>query len=98
MSKRQLLIIIGIWIMLFLFLGFPQSWDKIIALITGFVIIVVAYKIKPGIVSSKYDIPFIEHKSGRSDTNLTKNSNTNTNIPDTTNTPLNITSDDHIEE
>ena len=47
MSKRQALSIIGVWVMVFIFLGIPSSWHKIIAIVTGIVIIAIAYNIPP---------------------------------------------------
>ena len=32
--------------MIFLFLGFPSSWEKALAIMTGLLIIVIAYRIK----------------------------------------------------
>lgn len=45
MSKRQWLCILGIWIAAFLFLGFPTSWDKIISLISGLIIVLISYNL-----------------------------------------------------
>jgi len=47
MSKRQLLALLGFWVIIFLYLGFPTGWDKWIAIITGVLIILVAYKKTP---------------------------------------------------
>lgn len=47
MSKRQLLCLLGIWIMIFLFLGFPSSWHRIIAVVSGLLVIVNAYSFPP---------------------------------------------------
>jgi hypothetical protein len=44
MSRQQWLSIIGVWVMVFLFLGFPAAWDKIIAIITGLLIIFISFK------------------------------------------------------
>ena len=64
MSKRQLLIIIGIWIAAFLFLGFPSGLDKILAIATGAVIIIIAYKLEhEAYPSTSADVPYVEHKS-----------------------------------
>jgi uncharacterized membrane protein YfcA len=46
MSQRQWVIIIGVWVGLFLFLGFPSSWEPWIAVLTGLVIIIFAYRMK----------------------------------------------------
>lgn len=45
MSKRQLLCLLGVWVMIFLFLGFRSDWDNIIAVITGLAIVIVAYNL-----------------------------------------------------
>ena len=64
MSKRQVLIIIGILVALIPFLGFPSTWDQIITLVLGFIIIAVAYRIKPGVSSRPpRDMSYIEHKN-----------------------------------
>jgi hypothetical protein len=47
MSKRQVLMILGIWVMLFLFLGFPSAWDAFFAVITGAVIIAITVTLRP---------------------------------------------------
>ncbi len=52
--------------MIFLFLGFPSSWDKIIALVSGLLIIVISYRTKSrdnrdDVLSSQ--VPYIEHKT-----------------------------------
>jgi hypothetical protein len=46
MSQRQWIVVIGVWIMVFLFLGFPSSWQKILALLTGLILVVFAYRIR----------------------------------------------------
>lgn len=46
MSQRQWLVIVGVWVMVFLFLGFPSFFIKALAIITGLGIIVFAYRIK----------------------------------------------------
>jgi hypothetical protein len=35
----------GVWVMIFLFLGVPSLWHKIIALVTGIIIVAVAYNL-----------------------------------------------------
>ncbi|HEY4503501.1 MAG TPA: hypothetical protein VJJ28_00090 [Candidatus Paceibacterota bacterium] len=47
MSKRQLLCVLGVWVMFFLFLGIPSSWHKISAILSGLAIIAIAYNILP---------------------------------------------------
>lgn len=43
MRKERTLLILGIWVAILPFLGFPQSWRKILFLITGFLMIYLAY-------------------------------------------------------
>lgn len=64
MSKRQFLIILGAWVMVFLFLGFPPEWDKIFGLVVGVLIIIIAFKFKPPAkpVASER-VTYTEHKS-----------------------------------
>jgi hypothetical protein len=65
MSKRQLLSLIGIWNIFFLFLGIPDTWDKIISGIMGLIIILIAYKIPHEYKKTeinKNDGAFIENK------------------------------------
>ncbi|NDB58409.1 hypothetical protein EB001_08180 [bacterium] len=45
MSKRQILCILGFWVMIFLFLGVPSLWHKIIAGVSGLVIILISYNL-----------------------------------------------------
>jgi len=61
MSKRQALSIIGVWVMIFVFLGVPSSWHKVIAIITGIIIIAIAYNISPKENKNTIDT-FIENK------------------------------------
>ena len=34
----------GVWVMVFLFLGFPAAWDKGVAIVSGVIIISIAYR------------------------------------------------------
>jgi hypothetical protein len=43
MRKEKTLFIIGLWIAILPFLGFPSSWRKILFLITGISIMYLAY-------------------------------------------------------
>lgn len=45
MSKRQWLCLFGVWMMLFLFLGIPFFWQRIIAIISGLIIVAIAYNL-----------------------------------------------------
>ncbi|KKS45012.1 hypothetical protein A3B93_00610 [Candidatus Nomurabacteria bacterium RIFCSPHIGHO2_02_FULL_42_24] len=44
--KRRLILILGVWIALMPFLGFPISWRKPIFLISGLAIAYLAYTLK----------------------------------------------------
>ena len=64
MSKRQILIMLGLWIMAFLFLGFPSGWDKAFALLSGLALIAVAYSLRPeGKQAPAEKIPYAEHRN-----------------------------------
>lgn len=43
MSKRQWICLIGVWIIIFLFLGMPSGIDKICAIVTGVILIGIGY-------------------------------------------------------
>lgn len=61
MSKKQLLCLLGIWIMVFPFLGFPTPWIKIIALVSGLLVACLAYTF-PSQISSGSQNMFVENK------------------------------------
>lgn len=60
MSKRQVLCVLGVWVMIFVFLGIPSLWTKILAILTGLIIIAVSYNIPPKDIKDKAD-NFIEN-------------------------------------
>jgi type IV secretory pathway VirB2 component (pilin) len=43
MSKRQFLCVLGVWVMIFLFLGLPSDWDRVVGVVSGLVIVIAAY-------------------------------------------------------
>jgi len=45
MSKRQLLCLLGVWVIIFLFLGLPYPWHEVIAVISGLIIILISYNL-----------------------------------------------------
>lgn len=45
MSKRQLLCLMGVWVIIFLFLGVPSLWHKIISVVSGLIIIFISYNL-----------------------------------------------------
>lgn len=65
MSKRQLLILLGIWVMVFTFLGFPPAWKQVFAVAAGAIIVTIAIASKPREKqqTNKGTVPFVEHKS-----------------------------------
>lgn len=66
MSKRQWLILIGAWVMVFLFIGLPSSWENVLAVVTGLLICFVAYQFGPGVSvvdSADNSKPYVEHRS-----------------------------------
>lgn len=64
MSKRQLLTLIGVWVMIFLFLGIPPLWHKILAVVTGLAVIAIAYSLPApdSSAASRTRETFIENK------------------------------------
>ena len=64
MSKRQILILIGVWVIVFTFLGFPIVWQQILAVITGVAMIILAYVMRQDLPKADdRQVPFVEHKS-----------------------------------
>lgn len=61
MSKRQLLCVLGVWVMAFLFLGLPSTWHKIIALVTGLLIVGISYTL-PAPKMEEQKETFVENK------------------------------------
>jgi len=43
MKKERIILFLGIWIIILPFLGFPNTWDKVLFVITGLTISFVAY-------------------------------------------------------
>ncbi|MDE1975562.1 MAG: hypothetical protein KGI49_03585 [Patescibacteria group bacterium] len=71
MSKRQTIMLLGVWVLVLPFLGFPGSWERFLGFVTGLVIIAIAYRMKPaeaaGTVETdlqtSVDKPYEEHKT-----------------------------------
>lgn len=64
MSKRQIIILLGVWVAVLLFLGFPDIWQKILAVATGIYLIVLAYSLRADAPkTTDLRVPFIEHKA-----------------------------------
>ncbi len=65
MSKRQLLCVLGVWVMALLFLGIPSSFHKILAILTGLAIIFISYNLSPEERvddENEKESPYIENK------------------------------------
>ena len=79
MSSRQVIIILGVLIILLPFLGFNSTWDMVISILTGLLIIILSYRLSP-ITKNKTkqdegdkteitksqtqnDLPFVENKN-----------------------------------
>lgn len=43
MRKERTLFIIGVWVAILPFLGFPNSWRKVLFVLTGFTLFYLAY-------------------------------------------------------
>ncbi len=63
MSKRQLLMLLGILVISFLFLGLPFIFDRILAVIVGLIVVAVAYRLPPEPKSALSRMPYVEHRS-----------------------------------
>ena len=57
--------IFGVWLAVLPFLGFPLDWEKILACLSGLLIVVLAYRLK-SVNVAKNDptaMPYAEHRS-----------------------------------
>ena len=64
MLPRQIIMLIGVWVIVFLFLGIPIGWKQAFAVLTGLAIIFLAYRLPaPQKSTDEHAIPFVEHKS-----------------------------------
>ncbi len=64
MSKRQVLMILGVLVIIVPHLGFPDdNWDAVILGILGVLVIAVAYKIGPAAAPAdrSEEKPFVDH-------------------------------------
>ena len=56
--------ILGVWVMFFLFLGLPSMWDKLLSLGVGLVIILIALSFKPAVKTVSSDrVAYVEHRA-----------------------------------
>lgn len=66
MSKRQTIMLVGVWFVVLPFLGFPAQWEKVLAVISGLAVVWAASRLKAperGVSGSGEDKPFTEHRS-----------------------------------
>jgi hypothetical protein len=66
MSKRQVLMLIGVWVILLAAPGFPSGWKSFLLLVTGLGIVVFGYRMNgsaPASPAAPRDLPFVEHKN-----------------------------------
>lgn len=63
MSKRQTIMLLGVWVMILFRLGFPAQIREFIALLTGVAIIFVASRIKTDAKpTSASSVSYVEHR------------------------------------
>lgn len=64
MSKRQILMLIGVWVLILGAPGFPPAWKTLLLAATGVGIVIFGYRMKPegGAEKPKPDLPFTDHK------------------------------------
>lgn len=78
MSKRQILSLIGVFVIIINYLGLPDNIDNILYIVTGLVIIIYALTSKNDSISKKEDKPFVEYhgnEANHHDKNITSQSN-----------------------
>ncbi|MFA6315457.1 MAG: hypothetical protein WC648_03785 [Candidatus Paceibacterota bacterium] len=63
MTKRQILMLLGVWTIFFLFMGFPPGWDKLFAIVSGVLMVVISYRLGTSDrkSSDSNNVPFVEH-------------------------------------
>lgn len=80
MSKRTVLILVGAWIIFFLFLGFPAAYDKVFAIVIGAIVLIIGLKerVASKVITEQTATPYVEHKQTMADVR-SSNSLTGTN-------------------
>lgn len=74
MSKQKAIFFLGIWVAILPFLGFPGSWKRVLALISGAGIAYLAYllnkeKVMQSHLSHNHHAAFVENKEATHETN-----------------------------
>ncbi|MES2930190.1 MAG: hypothetical protein V4665_00180 [Patescibacteria group bacterium] len=62
MRKERTVFIVGLWVIILPFLGFPTSWRKALFVITGFALIYLSYRFYQH-ASAKRPSPLAENRS-----------------------------------
>lgn len=82
MSKRKTLIIIGVWMIVFLFIGFPSTWDKLFAIVTGIIVLSIGLKDKSCIKKmSNGSTTYVEYKNDAPSVSALEKKSTNDTTP-----------------
>lgn len=55
--------LIGVWVALLLFLGLPTSYDRIILVVTGFILVMVGYGMPARRTDDVAALPYVEHRA-----------------------------------
>jgi len=66
MSQRQALMVFGVWLAILPFLGFPLDWEKILACLSGLLVVFLAYRFNQESAAKKEDtdaVSYSEHRS-----------------------------------
>lgn len=65
MSKRQLLCVLGILVIVFLFLGLTAPWHRVVAVLLGLAIVTIAYNLphEKSTESTENPLAFTENSS-----------------------------------
>jgi hypothetical protein len=72
MAKKQWISLLGLWTTIFLFLGFPATWDKWLAVITGILIILITYSMRNSQTSIKVTEEFYRQETFVENSNVPK--------------------------
>ncbi len=62
MARKQSLLILGIWLMVLPFLGFPSSWKTFMLFLTGVVLIIIYVRNKTVVVAKNET--YIDNRNG----------------------------------
>ena len=59
MSKQRAIFLLGIWVLVLPFLGFPNSWRKVLFSLAGFFLIYMSYTLRRRVVRKRPEaVPF----------------------------------------